>query len=265
MKFDKKYTEYWTSAVDKSVDGTSIAGVKEVLHLLQYLRLDKSDLVLDLGCSFGRMHQALAEYSKFIYGVDLDDYAVKKARKKPYIDVRVGSAEHTGFDKNFFNVVFCWAVFDVVDHKKGFREINRILKNQGKLFISGKNDTYFKDDTLAFNAEKNAFLKDFPNKFTDLSSVLLNLKLIGFKLDKLLIFPRRGDVGLLNFIDKGIETKDNCIGYEYLIICHKIGRHDARALKDISLENSTSKTAKEKANEAGFKGAEELFNSLGIN
>lgn len=264
MNFDEEYTKYWSSAVNKSVDGTIIAGVNEVRQILKYLELERSDLVLDLGCSFGRMHEALSDYSNTIYGIDVDSYAVKKASLQPYVDVCVGSAEQTDFDRKFFDAVFCWAVFDVVDHKKGLAEMNRILKNNGKLLLTGKNDNYSLDDNLAYKAEKNAFLKEYPNRFTDLNAVLLNIKTLGFKLDKLLIFPNRGDMGLLKYIDQGDEIKDDYVGYEYLIICHKIAEQNINALEDITLEGSTSKTAMTMATQAGFAGVKEFFKSIGV-
>jgi len=264
VKFDEAYTKYWTSAVNKSVDGTIIAGVNEAKNLLQHLGMKRDDRVLDLGCSFGRMHEALAVYSDQIFGIDPDSYAVEKARLQPYREVRRGTAENTGLDIDFFDVVFCWAVFDVVDHKKGLAEINRILKSGGKLLLTGKNDNYFPDDNLAYKAEKNAFLKSFPNKFTDLSSVLGNFEPLGFKLDKLLIFPQRGDLGLLKYVDQGNDLKDNYFGYEYLIICHKVSDQNSAGLININLECKFSKTAIKMAINAGFLNAKEYFESTGI-
>lgn len=264
MKFNEAYTKYWSSAVNKSVDGIIIAGVNEAKNLLQHLGIKRDDRALDLGCSFGRMHEALAVYSDQIFGIDLDSYAVEKARLQPYREVRQGTAEYTGFDIDFFDVVFCWAVFDVVDHKKGLAEINRILKNGGKLLFTGKNNNYFPDDNLAYKAEKNAFLKSFPNKFTDLGSLLGNFQSLGFKLDKLLIFPRRGDFGLLNFVDQGLDLKDNYIGYDYLIICHKVSDQDAVGLPGVNLEGQFSKTAITLAAQAGFPSAKDFFESIGI-
>ena len=156
MKFDKQYTKYWASTVTKSVDGTTIAGVNEVKNILHSLRVGSHIKTLDLGCSIGRMHESLAVHSNDVYGVDIDSYAVEQASLRPYKEVRQGSAEKIDFDTGFFDFVFCWAVFDVVDHALGLAEMNRVLKGSGKLLITGKNDTYFDDDMLAFKAEKNA-------------------------------------------------------------------------------------------------------------
>lgn len=264
MKFGEEYTRYWSSAVDKSVDGTSIAGTNEAKYFLQYLGMKREDRALDLGCSFGRMHEALSAYCDLIFGIDPDPYAVKKACLKPYIEVRLGTAEHTGFDSGFFDVVFCWAVFDVVDHQKGLTEINRVLKKSGKLLLTGKNDNYYPDDDLAYKAEKNAFLKGFPNKFTDLGAVLGNFEKIGFELDKLFVFPRRGDFGLLNFVEQRGDVGADHLGYDFLILCHKVADLEPAEMPGVKLESRFSKTAIAMAAQAGFPSPEEFFTSIGV-
>ncbi|MDA7541823.1 class I SAM-dependent methyltransferase [Gammaproteobacteria bacterium] len=264
MKFDKNYTQYWSAAVNKSVDGTIIAGENEAKTMLKYLNLKREDLVLDLGCSFGRMYEALSKYSDKVFGVDVDAYAVQKAKSQSYIDVRVGSGENTNFEDASFNAIFCWAVFELVNHKKGFIEFNRILKNNGKLLLTGKNNNYYKDDMLAFKAEKNASLKNYPNRFSDLKVIVKNIKVLGFKIDKIILFPNRGDMGLLKFIDEGNVPKDKYIGYEYLIICHKISEPKLNKFNDLKLENPTSNTSIELAKSAGFDSVKEFFLSIGI-
>mgnify|MGYP000669194529 CR=1 FL=1 len=264
MEFGKNYTKYWKSTVNKSVDGTIIAGVEEAKIFLQLLEIEKNNSVLDLGCSFGRMHEALAFYSDKVIGIDPDQYAVDQANQKPYLNVSKGSAENTGLKKDSFNVVFCWAVFDVVSHNEGLREINRILKKGGKLLLSGKNDNYFIDDNLAFKAEKNAYLKEYPNKFTNLSDILSNFEFFGFKLDKLYIFPRRGDMGKINFKEQSNVIKDAYIGYEYVILCHKVKDTDTNNLIGKSFDSPFSKSAVEIANQKGYLSPNDLFNSIGI-
>lgn len=263
MKFDEEYTRYWASAVNKSVDGTVIAGANEAKHFLQYFGTKQHNRALDLGCSFGRMYEALSSCSDQVYGLDPDPFAVEKARLQPYVKVHQGSAESTGFDEEYFDLVFCWAVFDVVDHKKGLMEINRILKDDGKLLLTGKNDNYHPNDDLAFKAEKNAFLKNFPNKFTDLDAVLRNFKTLGFQLDKLFIFPRRGDLGLLNYSDQGSGIGEY-IGYDYLILCHKIADRSNSDISNENLDSKFSKTASRIAHQRGHAGAKELFEFMGI-
>lgn len=264
MKFDKNYTKYWSSTVNKSVDGTIIAGSDQVKDILDYLELGIYEKVLDLGCSFGRMHEVLMKYSRSLYGIDADPYAVEQANNLSYEEVRVSTAEQMDFNNDYFDLVFCWAVFDVVDHIKGLGEINRVLKPGGKLLITGKNDNYFLDDQLAYKAEKNAFLKGFPNRFTNLSTVTNNFNKLGYQLDKLLIFPRRGDLGKLNFNDESDVIREEYIGYEYLIFCHKVTKESGTNLDSEMFELPFSKTARKMANRANFSDIGNFFQTIGI-
>lgn len=263
MKFDKKYTEYWSSAVNKSVDGTVIAGADHVKNFLDLLDIHRSDRVLDLGCSFGRMHQILSKYSDHIYGVDPDPFAVTEASQYPYIDVRQGVAERTGFDAAFFDVVFCWAVFDVVDHKKGFQEINRILKPGGTLVLTGKNHRYPADDVLGFTAEKNAFLKSHPNKFTKLDTLVSQINVLGLEIKKLFLFNNRGDLGLLKYEESALDSPE-FNAYEYLLLATKIDEVNTTQLETFELDCAFTQTSISMAALQGFDHPKAMFESLGI-
>jgi SAM-dependent methyltransferase len=268
MEFNKSYTQYWESAVQKSVDGTVIAGLREVDLFLSPLGLSNSDRVLDLGCSTGRMCEALTRYSSAVYGAEPDTYAVGKASAKPYQEVLQGTAEATGYPARFFDFVFCWAVFDVVDHFDGLSEINRILKDGGRFLITCKADNYDPEDVLAFKAEKNAFLKGFPNKFTNLALLCRQLGAFGFELTELVTFPRRGDMGLLNYTRQRVAESplgEVIDAYEYLMVAKKIST-PASMQKDagVPLDGQFSATAKTLAAHAGYASVKEYFESIGI-
>lgn len=260
MRFKKKYTQYWEGAIKSPIDGLYIAGLKEVKTFLPLLKIGQNDKVLDLGCSYGRMYELLAEYSDNISGVDPDPYAVEKARTNAYEHVHTGTAEKTGFDSKYFDVVFCWAVYDVVDQQKGLLELNRILKKGGRFLVTGKNNNYLHDDEFAYNAEKNAFLKDFPNHFTDLRMLVPNLHSFGFALDKLIIFPRRGDLGLLKYVEVD-PALDEFLGYEYMILGQKVTEPEKVSTK---IDSPFSLTSQVIAIQKGYATSSELFKSEGI-
>lgn len=268
MEFNKSYTQYWESAVQKSVDGTVIAGLNEADHFLSPLGLSRSDRILDLGCSTGRMCAALTRYSDAVYGVEPDSYAVGKASAQPYLEIRQGTAEATGYPDGFFEFVFCWAVFDVVDHVDGLSEINRILKDGGHFLITCEADNYDLQDVLAFKAEKNAFLKGFPNKFTNLALLCRQIGTFGFELTGLVTFPRRGDMGLLNYKRQNVGERERgsvIEGYEYLMVAKKVSTPGG-VQKDLSatLDGRFSATAKTLASRAGHASVKEYFESIGI-
>ena len=262
MKFAKKYTEYWKKNVKKPIDGLKIAGEKEVLTFLPLLNIEVNNKVLDLGCSYGRLHPILSLFSKNIYGVDPDKFAVETASKEDYMDVKVGDAENINFDNSYFDKIFCWAVYDVVDHFKGLLEANRVLKKDGKILITGKLDNYYLDDKKAFSAEKNAFLKSFPNHFVDMELLFKNIEMLGFSIKKLLIFLKRGDMGKLEFLEFDPQFTSKIMGYEYLMILKKTG--DFQRGDYIRLDQPHSKTAINQANKAGYTSVRDYFKFIGI-
>ena len=261
MKFEKKYTEYWKNNIKNPIDGLAIAGSNEVNHFLPLLAIKKDDCVLDLGCSFGRMHSILSSLSNHIYGIDPDLFAVENALNEGYLDVKVGDAENITYEDHHFDKIFCWAVYDVVDHYNGLLESNRVLKINGKILFTGKIDNYFQYDKKAFSAEKNAFLKSFPNHFVDMELLLKNIGKLGFELEKLFIFPHRGDFGKLEYFEVEIPL-ETINGYEYLMVLKK--KNDMNFSNYTKLDNPHSRTAKSLASKNGYDSVKEYFLDLGI-
>jgi hypothetical protein len=148
-----------------------------------------------------------------------------------------------------------------VDHYNGLAESNRVLKIDGKILITGKIDNYFKDDKNAFIAEKNAFLKSFPNHFVDMELLLNNIDELGFLLEKLFIFPRRGDFGKIEYIEINLPF-ENINGYEYLMVLKKVKSIQRSSYR--TLDNPHSKTSQLIANENGYNCVKEYFIQLGI-
>jgi ubiquinone/menaquinone biosynthesis C-methylase UbiE len=255
--FDKDYMKYWQQAVEKSIDGTIIAGPKICAEYVKFLDIKPNQRALDLGCSFGRMFPVLREKTSEVYGVDLDESVVKEAASKyDYKKALVGKAEEVPFADGYFDAVMAWAVFDVVDQNKGFAEANRILKKGGKLLVTGKNARYHEDDRLGFVAERNARIKNFPNRFTDLKLLLEKINEWGFKVEKEFCFARRGDMGLNKTSPEQEITKDKKT-YEYLLILEKT--EDVEDIPSWRLTYPASLTAETKARQAGHKDLMEFF------
>ena len=158
--FNKDYTKYWKEAVNKSIDGTVIADKSIAKIFLDKINLRRDITSLDLGCSYGRMYDLLNLYSSEVHGVDVDKYAIKEAKKYNYKSLQVSSTTKINYSNESFQLIFCWAVFEVLDHAKTLIEMNRLLSEGGHVVLTAKNDCYYNDDLLAFT---NDYL--FPDCF----------------------------------------------------------------------------------------------------
>jgi SAM-dependent methyltransferase len=109
---------------------------KEIM-LKEILKYQKSGKLLDVGCALGFFLSFAEKYFE-TYGIDISDYALKKAREiapKSKLFVKDAQGEYP-FKNNFFDVAVC---FDVVEHLKKpencIRELYRVLKPKGYLFL----------------------------------------------------------------------------------------------------------------------------------
>ena len=220
FKFDASYNQYWKDRVKHASDGTKVPGLDVIEELVAELKISSKDKVLDLGCGQGRIFPVIKHYTNIIFGIDIDLSMINDAcNLYDYISLHAAPAENTGYPDSYFDKVVMLGTFDVVEQEKCLAEINRILKIGGLCLITGKNDTYCKDDEKAFIAEGNAKLKNFPNHFTDVKKLTENLPLLGYSCEKLLVFIRRGDFG----DNKEIEVGEDWIPefYEYSIMLKK--------------------------------------------
>ena len=263
MKFEKEYTEYWAAAVQQSIDGTVIPSPALVDKLLKIIFLKKVNKILDLGCSFGRMFPVLSKHSEYIIGIDPDPYALQRASEFSYKELLVGTTEKTGLKDSDLDFVFCWAVFDVVNQSESLLEINRILQKGGRALITGKSTNYREDDDLAFKAEKNAFIKKFPNNFTDLKLLDENLVEFGFEIELFELFSQRGDFGLFNGELRESKIDTSASAYEFLLVCSKRSK-PSKSISQISISSHLSSTAEGLAKKQGYSSAVELFEAIGL-
>lgn len=105
-------------------------------------RLDNL-VCLDMGCSSGIISNYLAAYFKQVVGVDVDESAIKIAKRgsiKTNLSFQVMTGENLQIKSETVDVVICNQVYNFVDDpKKLMDEIHRVLKKDGVCFFSGRN------------------------------------------------------------------------------------------------------------------------------
>lgn len=94
---------------------------------------------LDVGCGGGSYLHRLRQWGWNGYGVEPNESGVKQA-KALGLDVRHGELAEAGFPDNFFDVVRLNNVLEHLTDPQGtFREIRRILKDDGNVLITVPN------------------------------------------------------------------------------------------------------------------------------
>lgn len=101
----------------------------ETKKILSLLNPGKNDAILEIGCNRGELVEELRKYGSSVVGVDVNSEAIKSSGAK---GLRVMSAEKMEFpDKVFDKIVSSHTIEHILDIKKTFQEIERILKTGG--------------------------------------------------------------------------------------------------------------------------------------
>ena len=123
------YAGYRRECLAKVLDAAKLYGVP-------FLRRD----VLDLGCYDGAISSGYLDAgARFVYGVDIDESAVKSAQKNftdTRLDFRVSGVAGLPLDDQSVDTIFCYDVFEHVETPAPILdECNRVLRPGGKMLI----------------------------------------------------------------------------------------------------------------------------------
>lgn len=107
----------------------------------------KNKKVLDIGCGFGWFElNALNRGVKEIFGIEITekDLTAAKTIKDNRAIFKIGGALKLPFKDNYFDTVVAWEVIEHIPNNsenKMFREVNRVLKKDGKYYLSTPYDS----------------------------------------------------------------------------------------------------------------------------
>ena len=114
-------------------------GTEKYLSRLSAVGLVGLEHVLDAGCGFGQWSLALARLCGRVTAVDDDPArvgaAIAMAEGTPHRSVRRGSIEALPFPDATFDGVFCYSVIYYADVRRALRELSRVLKPLGALYV----------------------------------------------------------------------------------------------------------------------------------
>ncbi len=235
--WNQSYLDYWKSRVDESTGSDRESGIvsgdlktegDEVYEDIFAKHPPHPGTILDVGCAWGRMFPVFKKLGLKITGIDISKAMIDQAKKDfgndPAVELMLETeAESLGmFKDNQFDNVACLAVFDALYQNKALAEFLRVLKMDGYLYLTGKNDNYPDDDDPAYRAEVGARGKNHPNYFTDAPKMIEMIKEQGHTILGTYFYERRGDFGSM----KAVTTMPAKF-YEYFIVVQKKAPHEA--------------------------------------
>lgn len=224
----ENYVTYWENKVQEAnqehVTGDTTLSDKVMLSYVEKLNLTDTDVFLDFGCGSCRLYpyyKALVQNGgKEYHGLDIAKTPLEHGRKLfPEIDeerLKDFDGIHIPFAEETFDKIVCWGVFDACDQETILAELLRVLKKNGKLLITGKNNHYDQEDEQARIAEVNARKKGHPNYFTDVHDMKEQIERNRFEVIDQYYFLHRGD-----FVKNTFEKEMPEIFYEWLFLIQK--------------------------------------------
>ncbi len=113
-----------------------------VLPVLDRMRLQPDDNVLDVGCGTGWLVRLLAEQvpDGRVVGMDISDQMIRRARRR-YVDMEnsmfaIGEAEVIPWDSSFFTrMISVESAYYWPDPLRGLRESFRVLREGGSAWV----------------------------------------------------------------------------------------------------------------------------------
>jgi len=99
------------------------------LKILELLNPQKKDRILDIGCGDGALVKFLRSFSDFVIGIDINKDLIENSNIQ---GLKAMPAEKLEFENNFFDkIVSAHTIEHILDLKKTFSEIKRVLKKNG--------------------------------------------------------------------------------------------------------------------------------------
>jgi len=123
----------------------------------------KNMKVLDLGCGSGIFSKKLLQLGSNVVGLDLSKSLIDIARKEnPKIEFHIGDAKKTQFKKTSFDIVSSSLMIHYFNNLDPlFKEISRILKNNGTLVFSFHHPTSEVTDKVKMNGKNVSILNPY--------------------------------------------------------------------------------------------------------
>jgi 2-polyprenyl-3-methyl-5-hydroxy-6-metoxy-1,4-benzoquinol methylase len=124
----------------------ALAGLRSSKLMLEsmYLQEQKPGSLLDVGCGDGAFLNRMRHRGWTVNGVDFDPGAIRGAKVKYGLDLRLGDLHSASFADNAFDAVTMSHVIEhVPDPQALFQEAHRILRPGGRLVLTTPNPSSY--------------------------------------------------------------------------------------------------------------------------
>ncbi|MDQ6757659.1 MAG: class I SAM-dependent methyltransferase [Bacteroidota bacterium] len=222
-KYAKNYRDIHTANIKISgADSFYFAEMK--IKLLQHFERNEHLKILDVGCGDGTTEIFINKYfSEWkITAIDISEKSIEEAGNKNINCVfQVYDGKSIPFEDESFDIVFMAGVLHHVDfslHNDLIKQIKRVLKNEGRLYLFEHNPFNPLTKHLVKTCEFDTDAKLLKSSYTKGL-----LKKNDFKIDKkefIIFFPRKGILSKFIFLEKYLQWLP--LGGQYFIISKKI-------------------------------------------
>lgn len=176
IEFDRR-----ASAYDKGFEGR--LSQKFYKELIEQVKLENGDKVLDVGCGTGELLRRMADKADISgCGIDVEKEMIAAAKKKcPDMNIQIADCCSIPFDDESFDVLTsCMAYHHFSNHIDFSKEASRVLKKGKRLYIA---DPAFPS---AFRKLINAVLKhiNIVGRFFTSDEIYMNFMAYGFELER---------------------------------------------------------------------------------
>ena len=128
-------------------------------RLIELLELKENDHILDIGIGTGLLEEKI-DVKCSISGIDISEKMLKITEdKKMNIELKPGSFSEIPYPDNTFNKIYsCFAFhhLDTNEKMKAFKEMERVLQNNGKIILGD----FMYENEDALERLKNKFYKE---------------------------------------------------------------------------------------------------------
>jgi len=124
-------------------------------YIKAYARHTKNAKILDIGCGDGKYTSLFCHNNNEVVGLDIKNRVKPEQKKFKFIK---GNAENLPFADNFFDLIISFDVLEhISDDSKAIKEMFRVLRKNGRLFLETLNRERLSYWTLMLMGRKRKY------------------------------------------------------------------------------------------------------------